>query len=145
MPVSQSVSHSASCNAILRCVFRLRPHGTLYIWWAVILYFLRLVRYTVVCVSTEVDRRANKRVIRDWIHFDQLQTPAQRRHKYQGQGDAEHHGVGFSPSPARWIAVFIRGLELFRRSLLLLYRYSDSLPITRILFNAVGCKECVCR
>lgn len=114
----------------LRCDFRLWPHGALHIWWAVILYFLRLVRHTVVCVSVEVDWRANQRVIRNRIHFDQLQTPAQRRHKYQGQGDAEHHRVGFSPSPTRWTAVFIRGLELLRRRLLLFYRYS--LPLARI-------------
>lgn len=118
------------------CVFRLRPYGALYIWRAVILYFLRLTRHTVVCLGAEVDRRANQRIIRNRIHFDQLQTPAQRGHKYKDQGDADHGGVSFSPSPTRWTAVFIRGLELLRWSLLLFYRYS--LPLANIWIPCTG-------
>ena len=78
-------------------------------------------------VNTESNRRQDKQVVGKPVNPDQLQKPAQTGQEHQGEGHAGYNRISLSPPPTRWTTVFIRGLELLRWSLLLFYRYLQSM------------------
>lgn len=117
----------APCTMSLRCNYysfmhRVWSHGSLYICRSPFLYFLRLIGNTAVHCNTEGRGRANKSAVRKPVYPDQLEKPAKTREKNQGKGPDSFSRICLSPPPTWRTALLFGGLDLLRRSLLLLYR-----------------------
>ena len=72
--------------------------------------------------NTEGRGRANKSAVRKPVYPDQLEKAAKTGEKNQGKGPDSFSRICLSPPPTWRTTLLFGGLDLLRRSLLLLYR-----------------------